>query len=159
MSAIWFGPQSAASTFNVTVGGNPRYERGELSWAIQLLLADGEAAPALRSGGTLQGLVGRLAFSVDEPYPVEAIDGSNDPAVGWIEWADTPDFAFFVSLTASQDYFFEVRRLSGEGALPGVLLQFKDGCGIDGAWENVRAKRVPITEYTLQYQYSPEPAG
>jgi hypothetical protein len=161
MPAIWFGPESTASVFNVTIGGNPRYERGELSWGVQVLTGDQENRLPLRSGGTLEGIAGRLSFSVGDPYSVEARDGSNDPVVGSMEWANDADYPFVVSLSASLDYFFEVRRLAGEGALPSVLLQFKDGCGItlDGGWDNVAATLVPITEYTLHYEYSPEATG
>jgi hypothetical protein len=159
MPSLWFDPDSQASTFVVTVGGNPRFERGELNWGIQATPHDQAALP-LVSGNTLNAALGRVSFGVDEPYPVEGADGSNDPAAGWIEWTGNQDYAFFVSLNASLDYFFEVRGLAGQGALPYLLLQFKEGCGItaDG-WDNIKAKRVPITQYTFSYEYIPAQSG
>jgi hypothetical protein len=159
MPSIWFDPQSAASTFGITVGGNPRFERGELTWGIPAAARD-QGAFTLRTGGAIDRIVGRLSCAVDEPYPVEGMDGSNEPAVGSIEWSGNPDYPFFVSLNASQDYFFEVRGLAGQGALPYVLLEFKDGCGITSeGWDNINAKRVPITQYSLSYEYVPGATG
>jgi hypothetical protein len=159
MPSVWFDPQSAASTFGVSVGGNPRFERGELSWVIQAATREQDAL-ALATGGTLGGIAGRLSFAVEEPYPVDAADGSNEPAVGWIEWSGNPDYPYFVSLNASLDYFFEVRGLAGEGALPYVLLEFKDGCGItSNGWDNAKATRVPITQYSFSYEYIPAATG